>query len=192
VVLLFSEYYCVFSSLKDAAFNLFLRVSYQEIYWVPEIIICIELSILGFQRTRTGSSFCLTPQPGVSALPNWLMFLNPRPVFPNTTTLVLCGTQHVGPWALPTAVPAEAGGTSPHLTQTTVDQFGQPTVARRLVRTLSQSNVTSPGLLVLKTSSKSGLPIAWITGPATDPSLTYWVWEVQKKNRQMKTGKVKW
>ena len=37
-------------------------------------------------------------------------------------------------------------------------------VTPELVRTLSQPETTSPGLLVLKPSSKSGLPIAWITG----------------------------
>ena len=38
-----------------------------------------------------------------------------------------------------------------------------------IVTPLSQPEKTSPGLLVLKTSSKSGLPIAWITGRATIP-----------------------
>ena len=42
-------------------------------------------------------------------------------------------------------------------------------VIPELVRMLSQPETTSPGLLVLKTSSKSGLPIAWITGHATIP-----------------------
>ena len=42
-------------------------------------------------------------------------------------------------------------------------------VIPELVWTLSQPETTSPGLLVLKTSSKSGLPIAWITGHATIP-----------------------
>ena len=34
---------------------------------------------------------------------------------------------------------------------------------------VGQSEMTSPGLLVLKSSSKSGLAIAWITGHATIP-----------------------
>ena len=42
-------------------------------------------------------------------------------------------------------------------------------VIPELVRTLSQPEMTSPGLLVLKTSSKFGLPIAWITGHTTIP-----------------------
>ena len=44
-------------------------------------------------------------------------------------------------------------------------------VIPELVRTLSQSETTSPGLLVLKKSSKSGLAVASITAPATDASL---------------------
>ena len=43
------------------------------------------------------------------------------------------------------------------------------TIRRGLVRMLCQSSMTCPGLLVLKTSSKSGLPIAWITGHTTIP-----------------------
>ena len=38
-----------------------------------------------------------------------------------------------------------------------------------LVWTLGQPEMTSLGLLVLKTSLNSGLPIAWITGHATIP-----------------------
>ena len=41
--------------------------------------------------------------------------------------------------------------------------------SQSIVRTLSWPETTSPGLLVLKTSSKSGLPLAWITGHATIP-----------------------
>ena len=44
-------------------------------------------------------------------------------------------------------------------------------VISELVRTLSQPLMTSPGLLVLKKSSKSGLAVASITAPATDASL---------------------
>ncbi len=42
-------------------------------------------------------------------------------------------------------------------------------VIPELVRTLCQPETTFPGLLVLKTSSKSGLAIASITGHATIP-----------------------
>ena len=47
-------------------------------------------------------------------------------------------------------------------------------VTIELVRTLSQSETTFPGLLVLKSSSKSGLPIAWITGNTTIPQPMLW------------------
>ena len=42
-------------------------------------------------------------------------------------------------------------------------------VTIELVQMLSRSETTSPGVLVLKSSSKSGLPVAWITGHATIP-----------------------
>ena len=40
-------------------------------------------------------------------------------------------------------------------------------------RASADAELTSPGLLVLKTSSKSGLPIAWITGHASIPAFVF-------------------
>merc|ERR1711974_523601 len=71
----------------------------------------------------------------------------------------------------------EADWTLPHLTQRPHKPIMLTKVTIELVRTLSQSKMISPGLLVLKPSSKSGLPIAWITANVKtswkDLSITY-------------------
>ena len=67
-------------------------------------------------------------------------------------------------------------------------------VISELVRTLSQPLKTSPGLLVLKKSSKSGLAVASITAPATDASLNKYllcVFLFQKVANGMKPNKSK-
>ena len=62
-----------------------------------------------------------------------------------------------------------ADRTPPHLTPRPHQPIMLTNVTIEQVRMLGQSETTSPGLLVLKLSSKSGLPITWITGHATIP-----------------------
>ena len=51
--------------------------------------------------------------------------------------------------------------------------LGPAILTSGLVRMLWPSEMICHRVLILKTSLKSGLPIAWITGPATSPSTKY-------------------
>ena len=55
--------------------------------------------------------------------------------------------------------------------------FYSTSVTSELVRMLSQSQRTFPGLPGLKPSSNSVLPEAWITRPTTDLRLDLYVYE---------------